>query len=200
MPATKILPTNYHHLKTLDLSKARVVLWLNLAAIPLLFIFGWLFSRLVVLLRTINPFPKDFWGVLSAFSGWNILALIFSIIFMVVFHELVHGIFFWLFTRERPRFALKAGYAFAAAPDWYLPGSQYIIVGISPFVVISILSIIIATFVASSIVPFILLIATLNAAGALGDMFVVAWVSKQPGTILVRDEGDTFSSFAPGSD
>jgi len=200
MPATKILPSNYLHKKTLDLSSSRAVLCLNLSAIPLLFIFGWIFNRVVILLRSINPFPKSIWEVLTAFSGWGLLALPISIIFMLVFHELVHGIFFWLFTQERPKFALKAGYAFAAAPEWYLPSSQYIIVGLSPLVVISIISIVFAAFVASSIVPYIFFIATFNAAGALGDMVVVAWVLKQPTTILVRDTGDTFSSFAPGSD
>lgn len=197
MQATKILPPDYQHKKTLDLSSSRVVLLLNLAAIPLLFIFGWLFSHVIIFLRTINPFPKGIWGVLTAFSGWGLLALPISIIFMLVFHELVHGIFFWLFTQERPKFALKAGYAFAAAPEWYLPSSQYIIVGLSPFVVISIFSIVLAVFVTSSIVPYILFIAIFNAAGALGDIVVVAWVLKQPATILIRDKGDTFSSFAP---
>lgn len=200
MNATKILPPNYHHQKTLDLSGSRVVLWLNLAAIPLLFIYGWLFGRTIILLRSINPFPSGMWGVLTTFSGLGLIALILSIIFMLVFHELVHGIFFWLFTHERPKFALKAGYAFAAAPEWYLPGLQYIIVGLSPFVVISILSIVISVFVASSIVPYLLFITTFNAAGALGDMIVVTWVLRQPKTILVKDEGDRFSSFAPDNE
>jgi Putative zincin peptidase len=200
MPATKILPSNYHHQKTLDLSSSRVVIWLNLAAIPLLIVYGFIFARAMVLLRSINPFPKGVWGVLTTFSGWDLIALILSIIFMLVFHELVHGLFFWLFTRERPKFALKAGYAFAAAPDWYLPSAQYVIVGLSPLVVISLLSIVSAVFVPASIVAYLLYIATFNAAGALGDMIVVAWVLNQSNTILVRDAGDTFSSFAPGND
>ena len=116
---------------------------------------------------------------------------------MLVVHELIHGMFFWLFTHERPKFALRSGYAFAAAPEWYLPKFQYIIVGLSPLVVISIVCIIFAALVPPSIVPYPLFIATFNAAGALGDMIVVAWVSKQSGTILVRDLGDRFSSFAP---
>jgi hypothetical protein len=54
--------------------------------------------------------------------------------------------------------------------------------------------------VSSSIVLLLLYIATFNAAGALGDMIVVGWVLKQPNTILVKDQGDKFSSFAPGND
>lgn len=200
MHATKILPSNYHHLKTLDLSKPLTVFWLNLAAVPLLFLFGWLFGRIIILLQSINPFPNGFWGIVTTFSIWKLLALILSIVIMLVFHELIHGLFFWLFTHERPKFALKSGYAFAAAPEWYLPKNQYIIVGLSPFMLISILCIVSAAFMPPLIVPYLLLIATFNAAGALGDMIVVAWVALQSNSILMRDQGDKFSSFAPDNE
>jgi hypothetical protein len=197
MNAVKDLPANYHHRKTLDLSNSRTVLWLNLLAIPLLFLFGWLFSRVIILLRSLNPFQNGFWGLVSTFSGWGLIAILISIIFMLVVHELIHGMFFWVFTHERPEFALRSGYAFAAAPEWYLPKIQYAIVGLSPLVLISFICILFATFTPPSIAPYPLFIATFNAAGALGDMIVVAWVSRQPRSILVRDLGDRFSSFTP---
>ncbi len=197
MNAIKDLPTNYHHRKTLDLSGSRTVLWLNLATIPLLFFFGWLFNRIIVYLRSFNPFQNGFWGLVSTFSGWGLIVILVAVILMLVVHELIHGLFFWLFTRERPKFALRSGYAFAAAPEWYLPKAQYIIVGLSPLIVISVVCIVIASFVPASIAPYPLFIATFNAAGALGDMLVVAWVSKQTGSVLVRDLGDRFSSFVP---
>ncbi len=200
MQATKNLPSSYHAQKTLDLSRARVVFWLNLAAFPLLFLFGWFFNRIITLFRSINPLAKGIWELFATFSVLEVIALALSIILMVVFHELVHGIFFWLFTHQRPKFALKAGYAFAAAPDWFLSRSQYTIVGLSPLILISIVSILFATIVSSSIVPYLVFIATFNAAGALGDMVVVAWVLRQPDTILVKDEGDRFSSFAPDNE
>jgi len=199
MHATKNLPPDFHHQKTLDFSKTNVVLALNLAAIPLLFISGWLFGHLINFLRPFTPFPKGIIGFLSLYSVVGLLAFPLSIILVLVLHELIHGFFFWLYTRERPRFALKAGYAFASAPDWFLPGAQYIVVGISPIVFISIASILLAWVVVSALVPYLLFIATFNAAGALGDILVVAWVLKQPKSILVKDEGDTFSSYAPGT-
>jgi hypothetical protein len=123
-----------------------------------------------------------------------ILALI---ILMLVVHELIHGMFFWLFTRERPKFALRSGYAFAAAPNWYLPKFQYIIVGISPLIVISLICVVSAIFIPATMVPYALFVATFNAAGALGDMIVVAWILGQSTNILVKDQGDKFFSFAP---
>lgn len=197
MQATKELPSTYQYHKVLNLSKSGISLRLNLAAIPLLVLFGWLFGRLVILLRSINPFPQGILNFFTTVSGGYLLAFPLSIILMLVLHELVHGLFFWLFTQERPRFALKSGYAFAAAPEWYLPSSQYIVVGLSPFVIITIISIILAMIVPPLFVPYLLFIATFNAAGALGDLIVVGWVLMQPGTVLVKDEGDIFTSFAP---
>lgn len=199
MRATKTIPADYHYCKTLNLSSTRVALQLNLAAVPLLFLFGWLFARLTIFLRSINPFPKGILYFFTTVSGWGLLAFPLSIILMLLLHELVHGLFFWLFTRERPKFALKAGYAFAAAPEWYLPGPQYIVVGLSPFIIITLISIIVAVFAAPSLVVYLLFIATFNAAGALGDLIVVGWVLRQPAPVLVKDEGDVFISFVPGA-
>jgi len=197
MRATKFLPDNFYHHKTLNLSSSRSVIWMNLAAIPLLFLYGWMFSHLINIFRPFNPSQNGLLGFFTEFSVLELVFLLLSIILMLILHELVHGIFFWLFTREGPRFALKAGYAFAAAPKWYLPWMQYIIVGLSPFVIISVISIFLTWFVVSSFIPYLLLIATFNAAGSLGDLIVVGWVLNQPKTILVKDEGDIFSSYAP---
>jgi hypothetical protein len=199
MHAIQILPDDYHLQKTLDLSNSRTVFWLNMAAIPLLLIFGWLFGHLINGFRTTNPFSNGFWGLISTFSGWGLIAILALIIIMLVFHELIHGLFFWLFTREKPKFALRSGYAFAAAPNWYLPKYKYVIVGLSPLIVISIICIALASFVPPTIVPYPLFVATFNAAGALGDMIVVAWILKQSSAILVKDQGDKFYSFAPES-
>jgi hypothetical protein len=195
--ATKILPIDYQHRQTLDLSSSRVMLWLNIAAIPLLFFFGWLFYQAMIQVNTTNPFRNGLWGVFTAFVGWEIIALPISIILMLVFHEMVHGIFFWLFTRERPKFAFKGIYAYAAAPDWYLPKSQYVIVGLSPIIVISLFCILSSPFVSPSIIPYLFFIAIFNAAGALGDMLVVAWVLLLAGQLLIQDQGDKFLAFSP---
>lgn len=200
MRATKTLPPNYHPLKTLNFSSGRASIGLNLAAIPLLFLFGWLFSRIIYYLRSINPSAKGAWSIFTTFSALEVIALILSVVFMFIFHELIHGAFFWLFTGEQPKFALKSGYAFAAAPDWHLPRSQYVLVGLSPLVFISLFCIIVAAFISSSLVPYLIYIATFNAAGALGDMIVVAWVLVQPNPVMVRDQGDKFTTFSPDNE
>jgi hypothetical protein len=113
--AVKELPADFQPYKVLTLSGKRASLRLNLAAIPFLFFFGWLFKFLINLGRGSDPFTANVWGVLGFFSGIRIVLLPLAIILMLILHELIHGLFFWLYTHDRPRFALKAGYAFAAA-------------------------------------------------------------------------------------
>lgn len=195
MHATKTIPLDYHSHKILDLSNSRTMFWLNLAALPLLLLFGWIFARVFILISRTNPFPNGFWGLVTSYSVVDWIALPVSIVLMLVFHELVHGMFFWLFTQERPRFALKSGYAYAAAPDWYLPRTQYVLVGLSPLLVISILAIILAAILPTHLISYLLFVATFNAAGALGDMIVVSWVLRQPDSTFIMDHGDKFLSF-----
>jgi hypothetical protein len=197
MPAVKSLPISYQQGKILDLSSTSAAVWLNIAAIPLLFLYSWLFTWIFSILQPVNPFPKGFWSVVTAFSLKDWLFLLLCIIFVLFIHEMVHGMFFWIFTKERPKFGLRGGYAYASAPDWYLPKYQYIVVGLSPFLVISILGMLFATFLATSLLPYLLVIVSFNAAGALGDMIVVAWIMRQEQTILVKDQGDKFLTFIP---
>jgi len=197
MRATHVLPANYHLLGTLNLSTKRAAVWLNLAAIPLLFLFGWLFRLIITGIHSPNPFPIGVFNFFTVFSGWNLLSLLMAIVIMLVLHELIHGGFFWLFTHARPRFALKSGYAFAAAPEWYLPRWQYVLVGLSPMVLISAASILLTLVVPIIVIPYLLMVASFNAAGSLGDLIIVGWVIKQPGDILVKDEGDIFSTYSP---
>jgi hypothetical protein len=195
MRAVKILPPNYQPGKILDLSSARTSLWMNIGAIPLLFIYVWLFSLIFASLQPVNLFPNGLWSVITLFSIRDWLFLLASVIFILVLHEVVHGICFWIFTKERPKFGLRGGYAFASAPEWYLPKFQYGIVGLAPFFVISILGIILSPFIPAGLLPYLLVIISFNAAGALGDMIVVAWIIRQANTILVRDQGDKFLTF-----
>jgi hypothetical protein len=195
MQAVKELPIKYHLHSTLNLSEKKVAIWMNLVAIPLLFIYGYFFLYLINLQRSYSPFGRGLINFFSAFSFLELIAFLLSIILMLVLHELIHGIFFYMFTHQTPRFALKSGYAYAAAPGWYLPCSKYIFVGLAPFVIISFISIVLCWVIFPALIPYLLLIASFNAAGSLGDLIVVGWVLKQPAAIYVLDQGDIFYSF-----
>jgi hypothetical protein len=196
MPAVKNLPDNYHNAKTLDLSGSKVILWMNIAAIPLLFIYGWLFYHLITLKNPLIPNQVGIYRLFTAFSLLELFLCILTIVVMLVLHELVHGIFFYLFTREKPEFAIKPGYAYAAAPEWYFSKFQYVMVGLAPLLIISFASLFVAAGTTSTIMPYFLIIATFNAAGSLGDVIVVVWILHQPKNILVSDKGDVFITYS----
>lgn len=190
MEPTKILPPNYALYRTLNLSKNfLVIVVLNVAALGLFILFGWMFARIAALLR------PDMQLSATEVTLPGILILLGSYAGFMVLHELVHGLFFWLFTRERPKFGFRGVYAFAAAPDWYLPRNPYLWVGISPLVVISLAGIALIPFVPANLLLLLILNLTFNAAGAVGDIFVVAWLLTRPASSLVRDEGDRFSIY-----
>lgn len=195
MKPTRSLPPNYTPYFTLDLSKnMRMVLLLNLIAILLFAGFGWLFLRLAILIL-----PPEQTSGSMAITGFTLLGCLLAYVLMLVLHELVHGAFFWLFTRQRPHFGFRGAYAYAAAPDWYLPRRQYVVVGASPLVVLSLFGLMLLPILpASALLPWLIAVAG-NAAGAVGDALIVGWLLTQPDSVLVQDDGDAVTAYKPVS-
>jgi hypothetical protein len=193
MQPGKNLPAHYVSRGTLDLSKdTRALVLLNLGGLVIFFVAGGLLLWFTQALRpglTIQFTPT----VLDA------VVLIAAFFFIIVLHEAVHGVFFWLFTRERPVFGFRGLYAFAAAPEWYLPRNQYLVVGMAPLVLITLAGLVLIAFLSDTSLVIALLILAMHAGGAIGDLFVTTWCLRQPATILVRDVGDAMTIYAPAA-
>jgi hypothetical protein len=202
MEALRALPSHYKLHLTLDLAKnRRVATGLNVVAAGFFFLFGWLAVLLSSAVRT-----DTLVAILRALVGLQaagVLAIIVVLVglqfLMVVLHEAVHGAFFWIFTRERPAFGLKPPFAaYAAAPDWYLPRDQHLMVGLGPFVVITLVGAVLLFVVPTALVPPLLFIVVSNAAGAVGDFLMVARLLRQPRNALVKDTGSAITVYRPG--
>jgi hypothetical protein len=197
MEPTRQLPENYTSAGTLDLSKdRRALVLMNVLAVGLLIGFGFLF--LVILIRVR---PLDVSGTMN-FSVSGPIDILLFVLYMaalyaavIILHEAVHGIFFWLYTRSKPKFAFKVWYAYATAPGWYFPRNQYAVIAIAPLVVLSLLGIILFLFVPAGLLTLVLLFITFNASGAVGDMVVFAWLFTKPPTCLASDQGDAVTLF-----
>jgi hypothetical protein len=200
MNATTQLPQGYYLRSTLDLSRnKKVFLAVNAFGFVLLLFFAWFFVSLAAALRPSGEILLTFMGLPQLPGGQLVdLLLLFVLLgVMLVLHEAIHGFFFWLFTRQRPHFGFRGVYAFAAAPDWYLPRGQYAIVGIAPLVVISLLGMALVPFVPDTWLMPLLIFIIFNAAGAAGDVIMVAWLLFQPPGVLARDTGDAVSLYVP---
>ncbi|MBN2501314.1 MAG: DUF3267 domain-containing protein [Anaerolineales bacterium] len=192
MNPTKTLPEAYQQLYSLDLSKNILALIaLNAAALPIFFIAGWVFIRLSIWLR------PAYWqgGEILALGLGELIGVLIAIVLMLVIHEAIHGIFFWIFTKERPRFGFHGLYAYAAAPDWYLPRNKYLVVGLAPLVLISVVGVLVMPITPLVAFPALFTLLVLNAAGAIGDIYVTLRLLFGPEDVFVNDHGDKFAVF-----
>ena len=83
---TKTLPDGYIDYFSFDLSKnTRLIIVLNIVSLGLFFLFGWIFLRLIQILRPAFTLSGEIKGNL-AWALW----IIVSYLFVVVLHELIH--------------------------------------------------------------------------------------------------------------
>src|SRR5512133_2766611 len=200
MQPTQNLPNTYRKIGTLDVSSSeRLLLLLNVIGLVLLVVSGWLFWRMLIWLR-----PE---GTSSALKGMTFhslgswLGLLGAILGLtalhIIVHEAIHGVFFWLFTRTRPKFAFRWAYAYAAAPDWFIPRNPFLVTTLAPLVVISLAGIVLFYAGPTAWLLPTWLVISMNAAGAVGDIAVAGWLLRQPETCLAQDRGDAVSLYVP---
>jgi hypothetical protein len=186
--ATNVRPENAVLVYSLNLKKNKAAAWaMNGASIPLLFLFGGLFLAYFLLIR------PDIWTGMLATSNTDLLSLIVLIaVFaaMIVVHELVHGVFFWIFTRSRPVFGLRGWYAFAAAPGWFLPRGQYLIITLAPFVTLSLLGMLLMAILPVMTAATALIMTAFNATSSVGDLWIAFRLVGQRRPVIVEDLGD----------
>ena len=192
------LPPNYTLLRKLDIREGKALLWMNLLGLTL-FILAWIvFARLANLA---HPGSLDGSFSISAKGLLDLLAfvglLLAVTVVMLVLHEGFHGLCFWLFTRARPVFAFKGFYAYAAAPDWYLPREQYLITGLAPLVGITALFTALMFALPAGWTRALFWMLVLNTSGAAGDLWMVWALLRSPADLLARDRGEVLEIFAP---
>ena len=138
-------------------------------------------------------------GTLFAFTFSNLLLWLISIvsafIAVIIVHELIHGLFFWFFTKQPPYFGFKVIYAYAAAPSWYIPRNQFIVIGAAPLLLITFFGLLSIPSIPQLLLPALLFALGFNVAGSIGDLYIIWWLQHYPATILVNDVGDVFTIY-----
>jgi hypothetical protein len=129
------------------------------------------------------------------FSLWDVLGLLPVMAFAILLHELVHGLFFWFFTREKPKFGFKWSYAYATAPGWHFDKSIYWLIGLAPLVLLSLAGLLVASFTPENWLFYLLFGMFTNASGAIGDLYIVIRLAFEPAGTLVEDQGTGFRVF-----
>jgi hypothetical protein len=125
-----------------------------------------------------------------------VISLIAVFAAMIVLHELIHGIFFWVFSRQLPKFGLRGWYAFASAPGWFFPRRQYLVISLAPIICISMLGMILLAILPAEAMVLILFAVIINAASSIGDLWITLKLAFERRSVAVEDVGDGMYFYA----
>ena len=203
--ATTTLPTHYRHQATLDLSKSRkAVVGAIVSGIVLLITVGWLFVQFTNLVRPTELEALRFHDILTTTpNGHTSITIPFqdiviTLVLVMLIHELVHGVFFWRFTGKCPTLGIKRLGVYVAAPaEFYFPRNQYLIVGIAPLVLLTLVGLLLGIIVPVVVVPILILFVAFNAAGAAGDLLMVARLLSYSPDTLMQDNDSGVIVYGP---
>jgi hypothetical protein len=193
---TRELPPGYRPAGSIDLAaNVPAQVGLSIGGIALFFAWFWGFGRLIGALRPNAGDVSVTFGLGGILVG--LVAALVAIALVLALHEAAHGLFFWLFTRERPRFGFKGVYAYAAAPDWHVPRREYAITAAAPLVLLTVGGLALTLILPPGALPLLIFALSFNAAGSIGDLLVLAWIALSPRGALFRDRGDAVTRFVP---
>jgi hypothetical protein len=197
MNATQQLPPSYQPVETIDVSKdRRLLVLLNIAGMVIMLLAGWVFLMIAASLR--GQAVMESLGWLTAHTGGWVLGIAAFLVLTVTYilvHEAFHGVFFWLFTHSRPKFAFRGAYAYAAAPGWFVRRNAYLLTALAPLVFMSLIGLLIIAFGPPAWIFPAWLVVMFNAGGATGDLWVAIRLLRRPARTYICDRGDAVSFF-----
>ena len=195
MKATPNLPEGYHQNGAFDLKNRRFLVWLNVFGVIAVIVFLFLFGAVFMVMR-----PEAF-GEITISTDTFLDTILFIIVMaaaiftVLVLHELIHGLFFWVFSRQKPIFGFKGLYAYATLPGWYFPRNQFLVITIAPLILISILGVLLVPVMPFNSLWIIFLALIVNASGATGDIIVTFRLLFKPKTTLTQDFAETITFY-----
>lgn len=185
---------------------SRQLLLLNLIAIPWLAVCAGIFLLWKMIWDATRDFTMPNGMAMSAsvtapifkIATWT-LAILAGVAVMIVLHELVHGITMRCFGAKPQYGVIWRGLMFyATAAGFAFRRNDYIKVALAPLVVLSLLVLgILTTPVLPYLVTLLIICGAFNAAGAVGDLWIVHIVLRYPDHAYVIDERDGVRIFMP---
>lgn len=173
------LSEEYTKTQTIDFNKKRYIIGFNIFVIALAFSIFNLFK--------INQCPL--------FSIKSLIVFIIGIYLSIILHELIHGLFIYIFSKKKAKYKFSFFYASAGAEDRYFDKTSYIIIALSPAIFLSLFLLIILSFIDIEYFNSILLILALSFSGAIGDFYISIITFFKPSDVLINDSGEKMQFF-----
>lgn len=120
----------------------------------------------------------------------SIALIVIAVIGVLWLHELIHATVFFIHTGAPPRMGMRGPIIFASAIGYLNTRNAMMINALAPFVVISILGVLLMFVVPASVLAWIFIPTVANAAAAGGDFMAVYWLLSLPDDTQIEDHGD----------
>ncbi len=192
---TNTLPPDFKRSGTLVLDRSTIrglVKWNAIGGIAFVLVGG------VFLVSAIALRPELSDGILQSSQQAPLIILgnLTAMAVAIVLHEMMHGLLFWVYTRTPPVFGAQIAYTYTAAPGWYLPRGQYLLVMLAPLVFLTLSGYGLMPVVSPVLtLPLLFGMAT-NVVASISDVAVAIWVLLQRYRILIEDMGGTIQVYS----
>lgn len=191
MKTQTVLPENYSKIFDIDLKEnKKMAAIVNVGAVAIavvMVLVAMRFHSIGMLFEMSDGF--------GAYIARFVTVMLGSLAYIII-HELVHGFFMKRFSGIKPKYGYTFVYAYAGS-EAYFNKRDYIIIALSPIVILGIVIAIINALVPETWFWVIYFIQICNISGAAGDLYVTAKLLKQPADILVNDSGVAMQVYAP---
>jgi len=189
----KALPPSYRQVHLLSVGRRSVLIWLNIMSLLPLAISGLLIFGLLMIYHAELNAPL----VIHAIPGNIPSGIGLAIVLLVLpLHEWIHGLSIAHYG-HKPRYGAKWMVLFATSDNALFRRNEFIHIALAPLVVITTSGLILIAFVPLGLAEWIALAISINAAGAIGDIWMAAIALRYDRSALIRDEEDSMRIFAP---
>lgn len=173
------LPEDYKESFDINFKQSKNFIWLNLLSLFLIipFFIG------LALYYHFNP-PLNF----ITFDAVDLLIYLLIAFLSIIIHELIHGIFFKLGTKERVTYKFHGWAASASVKGIYFYKDHYILTGLAPFIIITPI-LIISMFIFPLHALGIYFILAIHTSGCVGDFYVTIKLLGYNKETLIQDYG-----------
>lgn len=179
MNCYKELSEEYIKAYEIDAKDTKVGLILNTVTIILALIVG-----LITYILKFNEFPKE---------KNLIITFVFCLLMFVyiILHELTHGIFYKIFTKEKLTYGFSWSCAYCGVPNVYCNKKTTVIACLAPFVIFNIIFITLIILLPANYLTFLLIVLfSIHFGGCSGDLFLsLKLLFKYKNDVLINDTG-----------
>lgn len=178
------LPENYKLDKTIDMKKMSTNIFLNV--LNILFV---IISFLILIPLKFKEIKID---NLIELSIVMFIALIGFIIYIVL-HELTHGLFYKIFTKQKLTFGVSLTYAYCGVPNIYVRKKEAIIACLSPLIIFSIIFLTLIFILPPNYINLsIIILFSFHFGGCSGDIYLsLILLTKYDKDTYIKDTGPT---------